>query len=164
MGLLVRSRAQICHGSEADRCYVDALVRISRTSVRLELARTQLVYGEWLRREGRRTEARQQLRSCYDFFSSRGVEAFADRAYRELLAAGESAMRRDGGTGPELTPQEEHIAHLARDGRTNAEIGGELFISARTVEWHLGKVFAKLGITSRQELQTALPSSQRAAR
>jgi DNA-binding NarL/FixJ family response regulator len=122
------------------------------------LARARLTYGEWLRRENRRVDARQQLREAYDTFASMGAEGFADRARRELLATGEKVRKRRDDTRDELTPQEEHIARLAGDGRTNPEIGAELFISARTVEWHLRKVFTKLGISSRRSLRTALPA------
>jgi DNA-binding NarL/FixJ family response regulator len=117
-----------------------------------------LLYGEWLRREGRRVDARHQLRAAYDAFSGMGADAFAERTRHELLATGEKVRKRDVDTLNELTPQEEHVARLARDGQTNAKIGAELFISARTVEWHLRKVFDKLGITSRKELKEALPA------
>jgi DNA-binding CsgD family transcriptional regulator len=120
------------------------------------LARARLVYGEWLRRENRRVEARDQLRSAFDAFASVGAEAFAERARRELQATGEKVRKRSEDTRADLTPQEEEIAQLAREGRTNQEIGAQLFIGARTVEWHLGKVFAKLDISSRRELDQAL--------
>jgi len=120
-----------------------------------------LLYGEWLRREGRRIDARHQLRAAHELFGTMGAEAFAERARRELLATGEKVRKRRPDTLNELTPQEEHIARLARDGHTNPEIGAELFISARTVEWHLRKVFSKLGITSRRGLRDALPSRGR---
>jgi DNA-binding NarL/FixJ family response regulator len=116
------------------------------------------VYGEWLRREGRRVDARKQLGAAYQMFASMGAEGFAERARRELLATGQRVRKREVDTQYELTSQEEHIARLARDGRTNTEIGAELFISVRTVEWHLRKVFTKLGITSRRELRDALPA------
>jgi DNA-binding NarL/FixJ family response regulator len=131
--------------------------------LRIELARTQLLYGEWLRREGRRLDARGQLRSAYDTFTGLGAEAFAERTRHELLATGEKVRKREVDTLNELTPQEEHIARLARDGHSNPEIGAELFISARTVEWHLRKVFGKLGVSSRRELAAALPVRARAA-
>jgi len=115
------------------------------------------VFGEFLRRGPRRAEAREHLHAAYEQFNSSGAEAFAERARAELLATGEKVRRRDVDTDHELTSQEEHIARLARDGRNNAEIGAELFISRRTVEWHLRKVFMKLGITSRNQLRDALP-------
>jgi DNA-binding NarL/FixJ family response regulator len=124
-------------------------------------AGTRLSYGEWLRRQSRRVDAREQLRYAYDMFASMGAEGFADRAQRELLATGENVRKRRDETRDELTPQEQQIAGLARDGRTNPEIGAELFISPRTVEWHLRKVFTKLGITSRKGLHDALASRER---
>ena len=132
-------------------CYREAIDRLARTRLRPELARAHLLYGEWLRRENRRVDAREQLRSAHDAFAAMGAEAFAERARRELLATGEKVRKRRDETRDELTPQEEHIARLARDGRTNPEIGAELFLSPRTVEWHLNKVFTKLGISSRRE-------------
>ncbi len=125
------------------------------------LARARLSYGEWLRRQGRRVDARLQLRAAHDALASMGAGGFADRARRELLATGEKVRRRGDDTRDDLTAQELHIARLARDGRTNAEIGAELFLSARTVEWHLHKVFAKLGIPSRMGLHGALASRDR---
>jgi DMSO/TMAO reductase YedYZ molybdopterin-dependent catalytic subunit len=127
------------------------------------LARARLTYGEWLRRENRRVDAREQLRVAYDMFASMGAEGFADRARRELLATGEKVRKRRDDTRDELTPQEEQIARLAREGRTNPEIGAELYLSPRTVEWHLRKVFGKLGISSRKGLYDALPSRDREA-
>jgi DNA-binding NarL/FixJ family response regulator len=122
------------------------------------LARARLSYGEWLRRQGRRVDARRQLRGAYDMFASMGADGFADRARHELLATGEKVRRRQDDLRDQLTPQEEHIARLARDGRTNPEIGAALYLSPRTVEWHLRKVFTKLGISSRRGLHDALPS------
>ena len=135
----------------------------ARTRVRVELARSHLVYGEWLRRERRRVEAREQLRTAYEMLSEMGVEAFAERARRELAATGETARKRTDETRDELTAQEAQIARLARDGLSNPEIGAELFISPRTVKYHLRKVFTKLDINSRHELVTALPETSRAA-
>jgi DNA-binding CsgD family transcriptional regulator len=158
-GLEARSRALLSEGQKAERCYAEAVETLGRTQLRPELARAHLLYGEWLRRELRRGDARHQLRAAYDMFAVIGAEAFAERARRELLATGEKVRKRQVDTYNVLTPQEEHIARLARDGRTNPEIAAELFISARTVEWHLRKVFTKLGITSRMGLHDALPPS-----
>ncbi len=123
----------------------------------MELARARLLYGEWLRREGRRVDAREQLRVARESLLAMGADAFAERARHELLATGEKVRKRRDDTRDELTPQEQHIARLARDGLTNPEIGAELFLSPRTVEWHLKKVFTKLGISSRRALRDALP-------
>jgi DNA-binding CsgD family transcriptional regulator len=150
-------------GAEAEAAYDEAATRLGRTRLRLELARTQLLYGEWLRREGRRGDARARLRMAHETFAELGVGAFAERARRELLATGEKVRKRQVDTLDQLTPQEEHIARLARAGQSNPEIAAELFISARTVEWHLRKVFGKLGISSRRELRVALPGRQRSA-
>ena len=156
-GLEARSRALLSESHDAERCYTEAVERFGRTPLRPELARAHLVYGEWLRREHRRLDARRQLRAAYHLFAVIGADAFAERARRELLATGEKVRKREVDTHSELTPQEEHIIRLAREGRTNPEIGAELFISARTVEWHLRKVFTKLGITSRRDLYDAFP-------
>jgi DNA-binding CsgD family transcriptional regulator len=157
-GIEARSRALLSHGADGERCYGEAVERLGRTPLRPDLARAHLLYGEWLRREGRRVDARHQLRAAYDLFAAMGAEAFAERAHRELLTTGEKVSKRPIQTHTELTPQEEHIARLARDGRTNSDIAAELFLSARTVEWHLRKVFTKLGITSRKGLHHALPT------
>jgi DNA-binding NarL/FixJ family response regulator len=125
--------------------------------MRVDLGRAHLLYGEWLRREHRRVDARTQLRSAYEMFSSMGAEAFADRASRELLATGETVRKRTVDTRNELTAQEAQIARLAREGLSNPEIGARLFISPRTVQYHLRKVFTKLGITSRVQLESVLP-------
>jgi DNA-binding CsgD family transcriptional regulator/tetratricopeptide (TPR) repeat protein len=161
LGIEARSRALLASGDSADLLYREAIERLGRTEVRPELARARLLYGEWLRREGRRAGARGQLRTAYDLFTAIGMEAFAERAGRELLATGEKARKRSPDTREELTPQEGQIARLARDGLSNPEIGAQLFVSARTVEWHLRNVFAKLDITSRRQLQTALPEDGR---
>jgi DNA-binding CsgD family transcriptional regulator len=153
-GLESRSRALVSDGREAEQCYAEAVQRFQRTPLRPDLARAHLLYGEWLRRESRRLDARHQLRAAYHLFTAIGADAFAERARRELLATGEKVRKREVGSCNQLTPQEEHIVRLARDGRTNPEIGAELFISTRTVEWHLRKVFAKLGITSRRDLHS----------
>ncbi len=140
-------------GETADRLYREAIARLGRTRMRVDLARAHLLYGEWLRREERRTDARDQLRVAHEMLTAMGMDAFADRARRELLATGETVRKRTVDTLTDLTAQEAQIAKLARDGRTNQEIGGQLFISPRTVEWHLGNVFTKLGITSRKDLR-----------
>jgi DNA-binding CsgD family transcriptional regulator len=163
LGLQARGRALLSEGEAAERFYGEAIDRLARTRLRPELARGHLLYGEWLRRENRRVDAREQLRTAYDAFKSMGADGFAERARRELLATGEKVRKRREDTRDELTPQEEHIARLARDGRTNPEIGALLFISPRTVEWHLRKVFSKLGISSRRGLHDALPSGDREA-
>jgi DNA-binding CsgD family transcriptional regulator len=157
LGVEVRSRALLSGGVEADQLYRDAIERLDRTCVRTELARTHLLYGEWLRRERRRTDARAQLRTAHNMFDAMEMEAFAERARRELLATGEKARTRTASTmGPQLTPQEAHVVRLARDGLTNPEIGARLFISAKTVQYHLSNVFTKLGISSRSQLQHTL--------
>src|SRR3989440_4347997 len=125
------------------------------------LARARLSYGGWLRRENRRVDAREQLRQAYDAFATMGADGFAERARRELLATGEKVRKRRDDTRDELTPQEKQIASLARDGRTNPEIGAELYISPRTVEWHLRKVYTKLGISSRKGLRSVMRSPSR---
>jgi DNA-binding CsgD family transcriptional regulator len=157
VGIEARCGALVTEGATAEELYLESIERLGRTRVRTELARSHLVYGEWLRREGRRVDAREQLRTAHTMFDDIGMEAFAERTRRELLATGETVRSRRDETGADLTPQEQQIARLARDGLTNPEIGAQLFLSARTVEWHLRKVFAKLGITSRQALKTALP-------
>jgi len=161
LGIEARSRALLSDGVAADELYREAIDRLGRTRLRPELARAHLLYGEWLRRERRRVDAREQLRTAYDLFTAIGMEAFAERAARELAATGETVRKRSPGTREELTPQERQIARLARDGLSNPEIGAQLFVSARTVEWHLRNVFAKLGITSRRQLRTALPEDGR---
>jgi DNA-binding CsgD family transcriptional regulator len=155
-GAAARSRALVSGGSAAEEEYREAIKLLGRTRMATHLARAHLVYGEWLRREKRRTEARDQLRSAFDALTSMGAEAFAERARRELLATGETARKRTDDTRTDLTPQEEEIAQLASDGQTNTEIAAQLFIGRRTVEWHLRKVFAKLDISSRIELDQAL--------
>jgi DNA-binding CsgD family transcriptional regulator len=163
LGVQARSRALVSEDGNADALYREAIDRLGRTRVRVELARSHLVYGEWLRRGRRRVEARKQLRTAYEMLSEMGVEAFAERARRELAATGETARKRSDETRDELTAQEAQIARLARDGLSNPEIGAELFISPRTVKYHLRKVFTKLDINSRHELLTALPETTRAA-
>ena len=163
LGIETRSRALLSDGTAANDLYREAIERFSRTRLRPELARAHLLYGEWLRRGGRRVDAREQLRTAHHLFDAIGMEAFAERARRELLATGGKARKRSAGTREELTPQEEQIARLAREGLSNPEIGAQLFVSARTVEWHLRNVFAKLGITSRRQLRTALSEDGRLA-
>jgi DNA-binding CsgD family transcriptional regulator len=157
LGIEARCRALLSDSASAENLYLEATDRLSRTSLRPELARAHLLFGEWLRREGRRVDAREQLRRAYELFVAIGMEAFAERAHRELAATGAKVRRRSPETRDELTPQEEQIARLARDGLSNPEIGAQLFISARTVEWHLRKVFTKLAISSRRQLRTTLP-------
>jgi DNA-binding CsgD family transcriptional regulator len=156
LGIEARSRALVSQGPAADDCYRDAIERLRRTQLRPELARAHLVYGEWLRRENRRVDARAQLRIAHEMLATIGMEAFAERARRELIATGGKVRKRSAETVTALTAQEAYIARLARDGRTNPEIGAHLFLSARTVEWHLRKIFTKLGIGSRRELRAAL--------
>jgi DNA-binding CsgD family transcriptional regulator/tetratricopeptide (TPR) repeat protein len=158
VGVEARCRALLSDGTAADGLYCEAIERLTRTRLRPEVARAHLLYGEWLRRQGRRVEARDQLRTAHDMLVTIGMEAFAERARRELVATGETVRKRSVETRSDLTPQEDQIARLARDGLSNHEIGAQLFLSARTVEWHLRKVFTKLGISSRRQLQSALPS------
>jgi len=159
LGIRARSRALRSEGEAAESGYHEAIERLARTRLRPELARTHLLYGEWLRRENRRVDARAHLRAAHDQLTAIGMAAFAERARGELLATGEKLRRRTVETRDDLTAQEWHIARLARDGLSNPEIGARLFLSPRTVEWHLRKVFAKLGIRSRRQLAGALPSS-----
>ena len=156
-GIYARCRALTGDGQDAEGSYREAVDRLSRTRLRPELARAHLLYGEWLRREGRRADARAQLRTAHEMFAAIGMQAFAERARRELLATGETVRKRTVDTHGELTPQEAQIARLARTGLSNPEIAAQLFLSARTVEWHLSKVFTKLEISSRRQLQQALP-------
>ena len=158
-GSQARSRALLSEGEAAERLYREAIERLGRTRVRVALARAHLLYGEWLRREGRRMDAREQLRTAHQMYAEMGMEGFAERARRELQATGETVRKRSVETRDELTAQERQIARLARDGLSNSEVGAQLFLSPRTVEWHLRKVFAKLGIRNRRELANALPSS-----
>ena len=160
LGVAARCRAVL---RDDELLHRESLERLARSRATLELARSRLVYGEWLRRANRRTDAREVLRAAYDSFSQMGAEAFTERARRELLATGESVRRLTPDTRDALTPQEVQVARLARDGHTNPEIGAQLYLSPRTVEYHLHKVFAKLGITSRKELAAALPRPERSA-
>jgi DNA-binding CsgD family transcriptional regulator len=156
LGIEARSRALLSDGEPAERLYREAIQRLGGTRMRPALARAHLLYGEWLRRDNRRGDAREQLRTAYDGFTMMGMEAFAERARRELVATGETVRKRTVQTRYELTAQEVQIARLAGDGFSNPEIGAQLFLSTRTVEWHLRKVFGKLGISSRRELGRAL--------
>jgi DNA-binding CsgD family transcriptional regulator len=162
-GVEARSRALLSEGETAERLYREALDRFAGTRIRVSLARAHLIYGEWLRRENRRVDAREQLRVAHQMLGDMGMEAFAERARRELQATGETVRKRTVETLDELTPQEAQIARLAAGGETNPSIGAQLFLSPRTVEWHLRKVFTKLGISSRRELRGALPGAERAA-
>ena len=158
-GMEARCRALLSEGESAERLYREAIERLARTRRRPELARAHLLYGEWLRRENRRVDARVQLRAAHDQFASIGMEAFAERARGELLATGEKVRKRTVATRDVLTAQERQIARLAREGLSNPDIGTRLFLSPRTVEWHLRNAFTKLGIQSRRELTHALSSS-----
>ena len=151
-----RSRALVAAGPAAELAYQEAIELLEQTRMATHAARARLSYGEWLRRENRRIDARRQLRLAFDALTAMGVQAFAERARRELQATGERVRKRNEDPGADLTPQEQEIARLAREGRTNSEIGAQLFIGARTVEWHLRKVFTKLDIGSRRELDEAL--------
>ena len=157
LGIEARARALLSAGDLAESSYRESIERLGRTRVRAQLARAHLLYGQWLRRQRRRGEAREQLRTAYEMLDAMGIEAFAERASQELLATGETARKRTVETAVELTAQEAQVARLARDGLSNPQIAARLFISARTVQYHLGKVFSKLDITSRSQLAQALP-------
>lgn len=157
LGVQARSLALVASGTHAEDLYREAIERLGRTRIRSELARAHLLYGEWLRRENRRVDARSELRAAHDMLMTMKFQLFAERARRELLATGETVRKRTADSLDKLTPQEAHIARLAAEGRTNPEIGAQLFISPRTVEWHLRKVFTKLSVTSRRELREVLP-------
>jgi DNA-binding CsgD family transcriptional regulator len=164
LGIEARVRALLSDGQDADGCYRESIQRLGRTRIRAELARSHLLYGEWLRRQGRRTEAREQLRTAHQMLAEMGMAAFAERARGELRATGETARKRTapaartGGASEPLTAQEAQVARLARDGLSNPEIGARLFISPRTAKYHLSNVFTKLGITSRGQLHQVLPA------
>jgi DNA-binding CsgD family transcriptional regulator len=164
LGVCAQGRALVAENDAAERSYQEAIDRLRRAGLRPNLARAHLLYGEWLRRAGRRVDARETLRMAHEIFESIGMEAFTERARSELLATGERARRRSPDARNVLTPQEQQIARLARDGLSNSEIGAQLFLSPRTVEWHLGKVFGKLGVKSRRELRTALSSESTQSR
>src|SRR5579859_6352421 len=164
LGIQARVQAFLRGGGDAERLYRESIDRLGRTRLSAELARSHLLYGEWLRRERRRADAREQLRTAYAMLDAMGIGAFAERARRELAATGETARKRTVEARGQLTAREAQIARLARDGLSNPEIGARLFISARTVQYHLGKVFAKLGIGSRSQLDRALPADPDTAR
>jgi DNA-binding CsgD family transcriptional regulator len=158
LGVEARIRAFLSDGAVADGLYRESIERLGRTRVHVELARGRLLYGEWLRRQNRRVDAREQLRTAHEMFGSMGAQAYAERARRELVATGETVRKRTTETRDDLTAQEALIARLARDGLSNPEIGTRLFISPQTVKYHLRKVYVKLGVNSRNELDRALPS------
>jgi DNA-binding CsgD family transcriptional regulator len=153
MGIEARARALTTGDDAADGFYRDAIGHLTRTRSEMELARTRLLYGEWLRRVNRRRDARENLRTAYEMFVEMGASTFAERAHRELLATGATVRKRTVDTRYDLTPQEGQIARLVSEGRSNVEIGARLFLSHRTVEWHLRNVYRKLGIGSRKELK-----------
>ena len=157
LGVEARSRAQLSKGSQAETQYRTAIDCLTRTRMRGDLGRAHLLYGEWLRRTTRRVDARRELETAYDLFTSMDMDGFAERARHELRATGASVRKRGWETSSELTPQEAQIAQMAVEGLTNPEIGAQLFISSRTVEWHLRKVYLKLGIASRRHLRGAFP-------
>jgi DNA-binding CsgD family transcriptional regulator/tetratricopeptide (TPR) repeat protein len=164
-GVEARSRALVSDDDMAERFYQEAVERLGRTTLRPELARARLLYGEWLRRQSRRMDARVELRAAHDLFVAIGMEAFAERSRRELMATGETVRKRtaEASASDALTPQERQIALLVRDGLSNPEIGARLFLSPRTVEWHLRKIFTKFSITSRKQLRDSLQGSARTA-
>jgi ATP/maltotriose-dependent transcriptional regulator MalT len=163
LGIQARLAALLSQGEAAERRYRESIERLGRTRVRTELARAHLLYGEWLRRENRRADAREQLRAAYQMLDAMGAGGFAERARRELLATGETVRKRvpqaAGAAGDGLTTQEAQVARLASEGLSNPEISTRLFISPRTVQYHLRKVFTKLGISSRGQLHRVLPGN-----
>ena len=161
LGIEARSRALLSEGAGAEALFREGIERLSRTRVRAELARAHLLYGEWLRRANRRVDARGELDVAYEMFGATGMEHFAERTRRELLATGATVHKRNVETRDDLTAQETQIARLARDGLSNPEIGAQLYLSPRTVEWHMRKVFTKLGIRSRRQLRAALSEDGR---
>ena len=158
LGIQRRCEALLADDADADGLYREAVEHLSRTKLRPDLARTHLLYGEWLRSVRRRTDARVQLQTAYDMFVAMGINGFAERCRRELVATGVTLRKPAAGSSGDLTAQELEISRLAVEGLTNAEIGGRLFISVHTVEYHLRKVFTKLGISSRREIKRVLPA------
>jgi DNA-binding CsgD family transcriptional regulator len=154
LGAVANAQALLADNEAADALFNEAIARLERTRVVLHLARARLNYGEWLRRVNRRLDARQQLNKAHEMFTRMGAQGYAERARRELLATGEKVRKQRLSSGDALTAQEAQIGRLAGDGLTNQEIGAQLFISTHTVEWHLRKVFVKLGVTSRRQLRT----------
>ncbi len=163
LGIEARARALVSESRLTEGLFSEAIDRLSRCRFALDLGRAHLLYGEWLRREQRRLDGREQLRTAHEMFAAMGAEAFAERARRELLATGETVRARAPDTRAQLTAQEVQVAHLARDGLSNPEIAARLFISPRTVQYHLRKVFMKLDISSRNQLHRALPADPNAA-
>src|SRR5262249_23784887 len=161
LGIEARSRALLSTGDLAERGFREAVGHLSQARVRGELARAHLLYGEWLRQAGRRADARGELTRAHEMFTAMGMDGFAERTRRELQATGTTVRPRTADAAEQLTEQEALIARLARDGLSNPEIGAQLFISPRTVEWHLRKVFTKLGVGSRRQLQLALAERDR---
>ena len=159
LGVEARSRALLDSGESAEAGYLDAIERLDRSPIRPEATRAHLLFGEWLRRANRRIDARHHLRVAYDELGAMGMDAFADRAGRELAATGETVRKRAMQAERQLTPQELQIARLAAEGSTNREIGAQLYLSVRTVEWHLRKVFAKLDLTNRKQLREGLTAA-----
>jgi DNA-binding CsgD family transcriptional regulator len=156
LGIAARSRALLADDGRADDLYAEAIELLGRTRVAIDLARAHLLYGEWLRRQRRRVEARKELRIAYEMFTGFGMEAFAERTRVELHATGERVRKQTVDTMDQLTPQESHVARLAARGNTNKEIAAQLFVSESTVEYHLVKVFRKLGVKSRAQLASRL--------
>jgi DNA-binding CsgD family transcriptional regulator len=159
LGIEARIRGLLSSGDEAEQRYRESIARLERTPLRVEQARSHLLYGEWLRRQRRQVDAREHLRRAHEMCLAMGLEGFASRAGRELLATGETVRARSPDTRDDLTPQERQVAHLAREGLSNPEIGARLFISPRTVQYHLRKIFIKLDISSRLQLERVLAST-----
>ena len=159
-GLLARSKALLAGDDDAEHLYTEAIAHLEQCLARPQLARAYLVYGEWLRRQHRRRDARQQLRTAHEMFTSMGAEAFAERARVELLATGERARSRTVPAAEEFTPQEAQIARLVSEGQSNRDIAAQLFLSPSTVDYHLRKVFRKTGVTSRTQLARVMAADR----